>query len=87
LVLGSANGPSSLAASMSTAVELLKGLIGDAATNGVHWGSRSILVAVVSHFPEPMTELEVHWGSRMLEVLGSARGADLTEDKADALWI
>jgi hypothetical protein len=41
-------------------------------------GSRSTLVAAVSHFSELMTELEVH---------GSRRSIDFTKDKADALWI
>jgi hypothetical protein len=36
------------------------------------------LVAIVSHFPELKTELEV---------LRSRRNTDLTEDEADALWI
>jgi hypothetical protein len=70
-VLDSADGSSSLAASMSMAAELLKDRINVAAANGVRWGSHSALVVVVSHFPE-------------LEVLGSGRNADLTEDKADA---
>jgi hypothetical protein len=36
LVLGSTDGPSSLAASISVAAELLKGQIDVAAANGVH---------------------------------------------------
>jgi hypothetical protein len=77
-VLSSVNGSSSLTASMSTVAELLKGRINAAATNGVCWGSRSALVTVVSHFPELKTKLEV---------LGSKRSTDLTEDEADALGI
>jgi hypothetical protein len=61
---------------MSTAVELLEGCNDAATTNGVHWGSRSVLVVAVSHFLELKTELEL---------LGSRCNADLTEDKADAL--
>jgi hypothetical protein len=57
-VLDSADGPSSLAASMSTMVELLEGQIDAAATNGIRWGSHFALVAVVSHFPELKPELE-----------------------------
>jgi hypothetical protein len=72
LVLGSADGPSSLVVSMSVAAELLEGRINAAAASGVRWGSCSTLVAVVSHFSELMAELEV---------LGSRRNADLTEDK------
>jgi hypothetical protein len=41
-------------------------------------GSRSMLFAVVSHFPELMTELEVR---------GSGRSTNLTEDETDALSI
>jgi hypothetical protein len=59
LVLGSADGTSSLAASMSTTVELLDGRIDTSAANGVHWGSCFALDAAMSHFPELKTELEV----------------------------
>jgi hypothetical protein len=76
-VLGGTDGPSSLAASMSTVVELLKDCIDPAATNGVHCVSRFALVAPVSHFPELKTDLEV---------LGFGRIVDLTKDEADALW-
>jgi hypothetical protein len=41
---------SSMAAFVSTVVELLKGQINTAATNGVRWGSHSALVAIVPHF-------------------------------------
>jgi hypothetical protein len=77
LVLESADGPSSLAASLSTVAELFKGWIDAATTDGVHWGSHSTLVAVVLHFPELETELEV---------LGSGCSVDLIEDEVDALW-
>jgi hypothetical protein len=59
-----------------TAAEQLEGQIDATAANGVHWGSRSALVATLSRFLELMTKLEV---------LGSRRSADWTEDKADAL--
>jgi hypothetical protein len=78
LVLGSTVGPSSLAASMSMAAELLKGRIDTAAANGVYCGSRSTLVAAVLHFLELKTELEV---------LRSGCSADLIEDEVDVLWI
>jgi hypothetical protein len=78
LVLGSADGPSSLAASISVATELLKGWIDAAAANGVRWGSRSALVSIESHLPELKTELKV---------LRSGCSTDLTEDEPDALWI
>jgi hypothetical protein len=77
-VLGDADGLSSLAASMCTAMELLEGRIDVAAANGVHWGSHSTLITVVLHFPELKTELEV---------LGSRCSTDMTEDEVDALWI
>jgi hypothetical protein len=73
LVLGSTNGLSSLATSMSVPVELLEGRIDATAANGACWASHSALVAVVLHFPE-------------LEVLGSRRSADLTEDEAGIFW-
>jgi hypothetical protein len=38
---------------------------------------RSALVTILSHFPE----LEIK-----LELLGSGRGADLSDDQVDALW-
>jgi hypothetical protein len=50
LVLGNADGLSSMAASMSMVVELLEGRIDTAATNTVRWGSHSALVAIVPHF-------------------------------------
>jgi hypothetical protein len=77
LVLDNDNGTSSLAASMSTAVELLEGWIDAVAVNGVRWGSHSALVATVSHFPELRSEMEL---------LRSGRNADLTDVEADALW-
>jgi hypothetical protein len=77
-VLGSVDGLSSLATSMSRATELLEGRIDTTTTNRVHWGSRSVLVGSVSHFLELKTEPEA---------LGSGRSIDLTEDEADALWI
>jgi hypothetical protein len=44
--------------------------------NGVHWGGRYALVAIVSHFPKLETELEE---------LGSRRSMGLIADEADAL--
>jgi hypothetical protein len=63
LVLGGVDGPSSLAASLSMLAELLEGRIDFAATKGVRWGTRSVLVAALSHFPELKSELEL-LGSR-----------------------
>jgi hypothetical protein len=62
-VLGSADGPSSLAMSMFTVMELLEGRIDTVAANEVHWGSHSVLVAAVSHFLVLKAKLEV-LGSR-----------------------
>jgi hypothetical protein len=50
LVLDSANGLYSLVASLSMAVELLECQIDSMATNGVHWETRSVLVAPFSIF-------------------------------------
>jgi hypothetical protein len=58
------------------AVELLEGRIDAVIANGVYWGTRSTLVAALSHFSELKSELEL---------LGSGCNADLTEDQADAL--
>jgi hypothetical protein len=77
LVQGSVNGLSSLATSMSAVAELLGNRIDAAATNGIRWGSRFVMVAVVSHFPELDTDLEV---------LGSRCSMGLTSDEVDALW-
>jgi hypothetical protein len=78
LVLDNANGPSSLAASLSTVAGLLEGWVDAAATNEVRWGTRSALVMVLSHFPELEDELEL---------LGSGPDAVLMKDRVDALWI
>jgi hypothetical protein len=50
LVLGDADRSSTQVMSMSMVAKLLEGQIDTAAANGVHWGSRSTLVAVVSHY-------------------------------------
>jgi hypothetical protein len=77
LVLDNDDESSSLAASMSTAVELLEGRIDAVATNEVLWGSCSAMVTTISHFSELKSELEL---------LGSRHKVDLIEDEADALW-
>jgi hypothetical protein len=58
-------------------VELHEDRIDAATTNGIRWGSCSTLVAVVSHFQELKTDLEV---------IKSGRSMEVTEDEADALW-
>jgi hypothetical protein len=76
-VLGDVDGSSSLSMSKSAVAERLKGQIDAAAANGVRWGSRSTLVATVSHFLELYVDLEV---------LGSGCNARLAADEVDALW-
>jgi hypothetical protein len=76
LVLGGASRSSSLAASLAMVAEDVEEWTNTAAANGVQWGARSMLVVVLSHFPELETELEL---------LGSGRGANLSDDQADAL--
>jgi hypothetical protein len=76
-VLGDTGRSSSLAASLAKAVEDVENWINTATTNGVQWGTRSALVVVLSHFPELEPELEL---------LGSGRDADLSNNWADALW-
>jgi hypothetical protein len=78
LVLDMADGPSSLAVSLSIAAELLEGHVDAAAANGVRCGTQSALVATLLHFSELETELEL---------LGSGRNAVLMEDQVDSLWI
>jgi hypothetical protein len=59
LVLGDVDMSSLLATSMSTVAERLEGQIDITAANGVHWGSCSALVAIVSHFLVLDADLEV----------------------------
>jgi hypothetical protein len=78
LVLDKADGPSSMAVSLSTAAELLEGHVDTTIANGVYWGTRSALVAALSHFQEVETKLEL---------LESRCNSGLTDDQVDALWI
>jgi hypothetical protein len=71
LVLGNVDGPSSLATSLSLVVESFESWVDIAAANGVCWGTRSTLVATLSHFLELKSELEL---------LGSGCNVDLTDD-------
>jgi hypothetical protein len=70
--------PSSLATSLSTAVELLEYHVDAAAANEVCWGTQSSLVATLSHFSELGAELGL---------LGSRNNMDLPEDQVDTRWI
>jgi hypothetical protein len=75
-VLERADGTSSLAVSLPSAAELIKDRIDVATANGVRWGTRSALVATLSHFMELGTKPEL---------LQSRRNVDLTEDQVDVL--
>jgi hypothetical protein len=77
LVLDNDDRSCSMAASISMVAELLKELVDAVASNGVRWGTRSTLVAALSHFPE----LEVE-----LVLLGSGCNVVLMKDHVDALW-
>jgi hypothetical protein len=76
-VLGYTCESSSLVVSLARVVEEIENRINTAATNLVRWGTRSALVAVLSHFPELEPELEL---------LGCRRDVDLSNNRADALW-
>jgi hypothetical protein len=76
-VLERADGLSSVAVALSLEAELLEGHIDAAATNGVRWGTQSMLAATLSHFSDLGTELKMH---------GSKHNIDLTEDQVDAHW-
>jgi hypothetical protein len=76
-VLGDSSRSSSLVASLAKMAGEDKNQINTAAANGVEWGTRSMLVAVLSHF----LELEPK-----LELLMSSRDTDTTNDQANVLW-
>jgi hypothetical protein len=54
-------------------MELIEDQVYAMAANGVRWGTRSALTAIVSHFPE-------------LELLRCCCNMDLIEDQVDAGW-
>jgi hypothetical protein len=56
-------------------VELVEGRVNAAAINGVNWGARLALTAILSHFPE--LEIEV-------ELLGSRYNTDPMKDEIEA---
>jgi hypothetical protein len=76
-VLKRSNEASSLAVSLPSVANLIKGRIDVVAANRVHWGARLALTAALSHFPELEPELELHV---------SRYNADLTEGRVDAFW-
>jgi hypothetical protein len=65
----------SLAVALSPSTKLIEGCVNAAAINGVHWGPQMVLTAVLSHFPELESELEL---------LGSGYNADLMKDEMEA---
>jgi hypothetical protein len=75
-VLGDTSESSSLAASLARVVEEDENRINTAIANGVRWGARFALVAVLSHFPE----LEPN-----LELFRSGQDTDLSDERVDAL--
>jgi hypothetical protein len=77
MILGDASGSSSLAASLSIVAEEVEKWVNAAATNGIRWGNRSVLVAALSHFPKLEPKLEL---------VGSGWDADLSDSQADTLW-
>jgi hypothetical protein len=77
LVLGGPIRTSSLATSLFLAMGLIEDDVNAMTTNGVRWGTRSVLATALLHFPE----LEVE-----LELLGSWRNVDMIGGLVDALW-
>jgi hypothetical protein len=77
LVLEWADRPSSLAALLSLAAELLKGRIDCTTANRVYCGTQSMLATALSHFLELGTEIDL---------LGSKLSVNLIENQVDALW-
>jgi hypothetical protein len=71
MVMDNVGEPSSLAASLSTMVELLRDRIDTEVTSGVNCETQSALVAALSHLPELTSELEL---------LVPGRNVDLMDD-------
>jgi hypothetical protein len=71
MVMDNVGEPSSLAASLSTMVELLRDRIDTEVTSGVNCETQSALVAALSHLPELNSELEL---------LVPGRNVDLMDD-------
>ena len=77
LVLGASHDPSSLPAALDSVVDAVEDRLDVAAFSGVHWGTQSSLVVVLSHF----LELEAELG-----LLGSGRSAETSETELERLW-
>jgi hypothetical protein len=78
LVLDNVNGPFSLAASLPMLAELLEDRVDTTAANVGRWGTQSMLVTALSHFPELESVVELLWFGRNMVWM---------EDRLDALWI
>jgi hypothetical protein len=63
---------SSLAATLSSTMDLIEGHVDAVATSGVHWGG-STLITVLTHFPE-------------LELFESRYNADLPVGQLETFW-
>jgi hypothetical protein len=72
MVLEGSNKISSLAASLSSAVDLIEGRVDAVVTNGVHWGAWLALTTALSHFPKLEHEFDL---------LAFKYNADLTEGR------
>jgi hypothetical protein len=80
LVLKRSHETSSLAVSLSSTADQVEDCVDTAATNRVHWGAQSALIAALSHFPELEPELE-----HELELVGFGCNADLAKGQLNAL--
>jgi hypothetical protein len=76
-VLGEAGEVPPVAVAMSLSPKLTETQVDAMAVNGVLWGARLVLTAVLSHFPK----LEVE-----LDLPGSSYNADLSSDEMETLW-
>jgi hypothetical protein len=75
-VLGRPKETPPLVVALSVSIELIEGRVNAVAINGVHWGSRLVLTAVLPHFLELEAELEL---------LGSGYNTDLMNDEMENL--
>jgi hypothetical protein len=62
---------------VSPSKELIEGCVNAVALNGVQWGVRLALTAILSHFPKLESELEL---------LGFRYNTDLMNDEMENLW-
>jgi hypothetical protein len=76
LILGDASGSSSLVVFLAMVEEEVEKWVNAAVDIGVRWGTRFVLVAILSHFSELEPELELP---------GSVRDTYMTNGQVDAL--